>query len=195
MDDTARATVATPRLSILYQLHVLSRLAHRLVEEALAQEELDGTEFAVYSLLKARGSLTVSEIASSLGAPVPSVSKLIGRIEDRSHVVRVGNPDDGRSTLLSLTAEGRAAHQSSAASFGETLNQVKANLGDNLEDVRWAMARYELAMRTTLEDDPSPFPGGRPDYAISYAGEPLNVEEEAEVRSYIDWLRWKRGEA
>lgn len=186
-------TLSTPRLSILYQLHVLSRLAQSVVERALEWHEMTGSEFAVYSLVKAQGPVTVSEVADWSGTPLPSVSKMLARLEQRGHLARVSNPDDGRSTLVSLTSSGEEAHAAARTDFVEALEHVKSHLGDALDDVRWALGRYDAAMRAALGEPPKAFPSGRPDYSLSYAGSPLTKPEEEEARWFIEWLHWRRG--
>ena len=54
------------------------------------------------------GSCRVHDIASTLSITVGGTSKLIDRVEEAGHCVRKLNPDDRRSSLLELTAEGTA---------------------------------------------------------------------------------------
>lgn len=185
------------RLSLLYDVHRISYLSHALVEEALAQQELSGTEFALYSFLVVHGPVTVTEVASGIAASSASTSKLLARVDERGHLVRHPNPDDGRSTLVELNDDGRAAHATAAPGFRHALSGVLDELGGSVEDVRWALARLDHALSATLNQSAPPSPAGAPPThrPLSYAGAPLTAAEEDEARRFIGWLQYQRQEA
>lgn len=178
-----------PRLSILGDVLVVSRLTGDVVDRAMEEHSISGTDFAVYSFLKRYGPMTVTELAHAAVLPLPSVSKTLSRIEERGHISRVENPDDGRSTLVDLTDAGASLHGSAGADFQRYVDEVMKGLGGSADTVRWALRRLEASLRaalgeaTTVADDP------RPDQSITYEGRPLTPDQEAEVRSFIDWTR------
>ena len=55
-----------------------------------------------------RGTRTMSALAGRMSVSIARLSVAVGRLEQRSWVVREQNPDDGRATDVVLTAEGRA---------------------------------------------------------------------------------------
>jgi DNA-binding MarR family transcriptional regulator len=78
----------------------------QLVERELAADGVDPDGYAVLSLIGARGSVRLTDVASELGLPLTTMSDLVRRLEGRGLVRRRRNPDDGRSSLFELTARG-----------------------------------------------------------------------------------------
>lgn len=95
------------RVSLLFQLFRTSQLAHTLVSRALAETGVRGDDYAVYSYLLF-GPLTLTELADGTGMPLTTAAGYVKRFEERGHLLRAPNPEDGRSQLLSLTDEARA---------------------------------------------------------------------------------------
>lgn len=185
-------TQAPPRLSVLYDVHRVSRLVGEVVERALEGQPLSGTEFALYSLLLVTGPTRVSEVAAGIAAPLATASKLLDRLEERGHVERAENPADGRSTLVELTEEGRAAQRAAAADFGVALRALHGVLGGSLDLVAWALGRLDGALQAVLAGEPAAEAEPRPTASLVYAGPPLTADEEDEVHRHIDYLRWRR---
>jgi len=185
-----------PRLSILYDVHRVSRLVGELVEESLTDHEITGTEFALYSLLVVTGPSRVSEVAAGIAAPVATASKLIDRLEQRGDVEKTENPADGRSTLVTLTDAGRAAHKAAGPDFGVALRRVNTALGSAHDDVSWALSRLDHALREALAGHTvDSVRSAAPRRSVTYEGAPLTASEEVEVRRHIDYLRWRREQA
>ncbi len=53
-----------------------------------------------------RGPLTITDIADVVGRPLSTASRMVDALESAGMVSRVVNPDDARSRLVELTAEG-----------------------------------------------------------------------------------------
>jgi len=77
-----------------------------LVERELAADGVEAQGYAVLSLIGARGSMRLTELAEQLGMPLTTASDAVRRLEGRSLVRRRPNPDDGRSFLFELTTRG-----------------------------------------------------------------------------------------
>jgi DNA-binding MarR family transcriptional regulator len=54
------------------------------------------------------GPITPSELAAIERFQRPTATRIVARLVDRGLIDRAPDPDDGRSSLLSPTAEGRA---------------------------------------------------------------------------------------
>jgi len=65
----------------------------------------------------------VYDIATELGITTGGTSKLVDRIEANGYCRRLPNPDDRRSSLLELTAEGRGVLAAAGAAFDEELQR------------------------------------------------------------------------
>jgi len=177
------------RLSLLYDVHRVAYLTDRLVEESLADHQLSGTDFAVYSFLVVNGPATVSEVAAGIAMSPASTSKLLAKIDELGHLLRSPNPDDGRSVLVELNEDGRSEHKTTAPPFGAALRRVTDSLGGAVDEVRWSLARLDEALSEALEQQPVPA-GDPPDHrTLNYDGTPLAAAEEDETRRFIAWLQ------
>ena len=63
----------------------------------------------------------VNDIAEELSITIGGTSKLVDRIEAAGHCVRRANPDDGRSSVIELTAVGRRVLTKAAKAFEDEL--------------------------------------------------------------------------
>lgn len=57
------------------------------------------------------GSCRVQDIADEIGITVGASSKLVDRLEASGMLVRAANPDDRRSSVITLTPKGSEAHR------------------------------------------------------------------------------------
>lgn len=78
-----------------------------------------------------RGAMTVTDLSGCLNIDRTNVSRLCRRMESQGEVERVPNPDDGRSTLVGLTAHGdevaRSVDTTSARHFDDVLGALRAD--------------------------------------------------------------------
>jgi DNA-binding MarR family transcriptional regulator len=95
-----------------YLPYLVNRLGQRFVAEitpALAARGIDVQTWRVLIALYQRGDQPLGALADLTSINVSTLSRLVGRIEDRGLVERRKGPDDARSVIVALTAEGRAA--------------------------------------------------------------------------------------
>ena len=81
-----------------------------------------------------------------LTPPPTTVSSLLKRAEAHGHLVRERNPDDGRSYLLRLTADGQRVHRRATQVFAPVLGRVVQELGRDEPSVRRALATLRRAL-------------------------------------------------
>ncbi len=133
--DATDSAELDPRLdNVLFDVWLVSRATTALLDEALRGSGLDSDEFAVYSVLASTEHMTPTELARWMSAPPTTVSSYVKRFEQRGHIVRTPNPDDGRSYRLSLTPAGRRAHRIAGALFLPVLDTVRDRIGDAASD-------------------------------------------------------------
>jgi DNA-binding MarR family transcriptional regulator len=129
----------TEGTNVLFDVWLVSRATTDALDRALAPSGLTADEFGIYSVLTSAESLTPSELARWMSAPLTTVSSYVKRIEGRGHLTRARNPEDGRSYDLSLTQEGQRAHQAAGARFLPVLDAVDETLGRRVTAVRRAL--------------------------------------------------------
>jgi DNA-binding MarR family transcriptional regulator len=85
---------------------VIARTARRLRQEA--GTDLSPSQTATLATIERRGPITPSELAACERIQRPTATRVIARLEEAGLVSRAADPADGRSSLLSISAEGEA---------------------------------------------------------------------------------------
>ena len=93
--------------TILLDVFRTNQLRERLIATALEGLPLPPEDYPFYVLVGAEGPLTPTALAARTAMPLSTVLYRVGRLERRGHAERKPNPDDRRSYLLSLTADGQ----------------------------------------------------------------------------------------
>ena len=83
----------------------VTRTARRLRQEAGGG--LSPSLNAALATIERHGPLTPSELAARERIQRPTVTRIVARLEERGLVQRARDPQDGRSSLVALTSEGR----------------------------------------------------------------------------------------
>jgi DNA-binding MarR family transcriptional regulator len=97
-------TIPTSDLASRLRLDI-ARMARRLRQEAGAG--LSPSQTAALATIERHGPLTPSELATRERVQRPSVTRLLGLLEDAGLVERAGDPGDRRSSLVTVSATGR----------------------------------------------------------------------------------------
>src|SRR5215217_8091973 len=84
----------------------ISRMARRLRQEAGA--ELSPSQTAALATVERHGPLTPSELAERERVQRPTVTRVLARLELAGLVQRAADPQDRRSSLVSISGDGRA---------------------------------------------------------------------------------------
>lgn len=84
----------------------ITRTARRLRQEA--GTELGPSCTSALATTERHGPLTPSELADREGVRRPTATRAVARLEEDGLITRTQDPEDGRSSILAITAEGRA---------------------------------------------------------------------------------------
>ena len=120
MEDR-QATAVALRLSV-------GRLARRLRQESLG--ELTPSQRSALASLDREGPLRMSDLANIERVSPPSLTGIVSRLEQRGLVVREVNPDDARSTVVSITTDARQLLAAIRAKRTAFLAERLANLSE-----------------------------------------------------------------
>src|SRR3954468_8405564 len=85
---------------------VVARTARRLRQEA--GTDLSPSQTSALAAIERHGPLTPSELATCERIQRPTATRVLARLEEAGLVARAADPTDRRSSLVSVTAEGRA---------------------------------------------------------------------------------------
>jgi DNA-binding MarR family transcriptional regulator len=139
------------RLSTLLLVVTAYQRIGRLVDRELSADGVEPDDYALLGLIGVRGPIRLTEVASVLGMRLTTVSDAVRRLEARGHVLRLQNPDDGRSWLFELSAAGDEEWRRG----WPALRRVQASLGRRLEDeeaVRAALLELSDAAESALTE-------------------------------------------
>jgi DNA-binding MarR family transcriptional regulator len=87
----------------------IQRLSRR-VRQARPVGDLTFSQLSALTSLQLAGALTPRELADTERVQPPTMTKIVGKLEDRGLVVRTPHPTDGRQVILSATEQGRAVY-------------------------------------------------------------------------------------
>ena len=73
-----------------------------------AGSDLGPSQTAALATIERHGPLSPSELAQRERIKRPTATRILGHLETAGLLERVRDPDDGRCSILSVTAEGRA---------------------------------------------------------------------------------------
>jgi DNA-binding MarR family transcriptional regulator len=104
-------------------LNQVGRELNTVVERQLAPLGLTAQQAALL-LLASRRANTPSQLKQQLGTDTAGMTRLLDRLVDKGLLRRVPHPDDRRSVVVELTAEGRAIVGRVPPIFGRASKQL-----------------------------------------------------------------------
>jgi DNA-binding MarR family transcriptional regulator len=141
------------RITSPTDLAVRLRLAITRTSRRLRQESGSGlspTATAALATVDRHGPLTPSELAQRERVQRPTITRLVARLEEMGLLARAGDPADKRSSLLSITPEGRTL-------LAEARERKDAYLASRLvgldPDERATLDRAADILERLLEED------------------------------------------
>lgn len=140
-------TTTTLDLAVRLRL-AITRTSRRLRQEA--GPGLSPTLTAALATVDRHGPLTPSELAARERVQRPTATRLVSRLEELGLLQRAADPQDRRSSLLSVTPEGRDL-------LGEMRKRKTAYLAHRIEGLeredRATLDRAAAILERLLEDD------------------------------------------
>ena len=83
---------------------------NRRVRQARPVGDLTFSQLSALTSLQLAGALTPRELADMERVQPPTMTKIVGKLEDRGLVERTPHPTDGRQVILAPTEQGRAVY-------------------------------------------------------------------------------------
>jgi DNA-binding MarR family transcriptional regulator len=117
MERSVAERVTAEQLAISLR-EAIMRLNRRL-RQARAVGDLTFSQLSALTSLQLAGALTPRELADTERVQPPTMTKIVGKLEDRGLVARTPHPTDRRQVILAATEEGRAVY----AQFEEARNE------------------------------------------------------------------------
>jgi DNA-binding MarR family transcriptional regulator len=92
------------------------------------------------------GPIRLTTLATKEGVSQPSMTQLVQRLERAGLVSRLADPDDGRATLIGITAAGQALIDDRKRMRRERLTGLMATLSDEEQLELWLSARVAFPL-------------------------------------------------
>jgi len=110
--------------------HLLPRAS--LITRLLLRRGTGGVSRAEAGILSSLAveATRITDLASSQALAQPTVTQLVGRLEERGLVTRERHPDDGRVVLVTLTDDGQAALDALRAEYRTVIREHLAGRSD-----------------------------------------------------------------
>ena len=112
----------------------ITRLNRRVRQERPVGD-LTFSQLSVLTSLQLAGALTPRELADVERVQPPTMTKIVGKLEDLGLVARTPHPTDRRQVILAATEEGRAVYAQFERARNEWLAQQLAQLSPDDRDV------------------------------------------------------------
>lgn len=107
---------------------VILRLGRRLRQMQDESVELTASQSSVMGVLLRRGDLTMGELALEEQVRPPTITRVVKGLEERGLLLRTPAPQDGRQSLVGLTAAGRDVLETNRRRRNEWLTERLAEL-------------------------------------------------------------------
>jgi DNA-binding MarR family transcriptional regulator len=140
---------APRRLSLLFQLYLTSQASRRFMRLALANSDMTGEEYALYSYLYGNGARTLTQAARDFGLPITTLATLLGPLIEAGEIARRPHPTDRRARLLELTEAGRRKLEAAIPDFTVAHQALLGQLRDQEVDDEAVFAALD-ALRSSI---------------------------------------------
>jgi DNA-binding MarR family transcriptional regulator len=107
---------------------------NRRVRQARPVGDLTFSQLSVLTSLQLAGALTPRELADMERVQPPTMTKIVGKLEERGLIARTPHPTDRRQVILAATEQGRAVYALFEKARNEWLAAQLAELGDEDRD-------------------------------------------------------------
>ena len=152
-----------PGSNVFFRFFRTGQTLRRLLLIAVEGSGVTQDEYGVLSAVRALGivhgtrgapaPVQPTEMASWLGMPATTVSTYIARFLERGLVERRPNPDDGRSYVLALSADGNALVDSVSKRLTAVAREVAGESSMELGEIAEALRVLDEAGRRVLDSE------------------------------------------
>jgi len=152
----ATETITVPEVTATRDIELAARLRLAITRTArrLRQEsgsDLGPSQVAALATIERQGALSPSQLAERERIKRPTATRILARLAEAGLVVRIPDPSDGRSAIVSISSDGRALlrrlRQRKTAYLAKRLRELPD------QDLR-ALARAAEVLEGILEERP-----------------------------------------
>src|SRR5262245_6046829 len=161
-----------PGHAILNEVYSTGMLMGVLVTEELVAYGISPPHFSFLSWIQLLEPVTPGDLASETGMPATTIRDQIRELNQRGDVRKRRNPEDGRSYLPELTAQGRRLAESGRPALRAALAKLEPHLERPAHEYAASAVELRAALKSALAPSPaSAPPAGQPRSATRSARE------------------------
>jgi DNA-binding MarR family transcriptional regulator len=152
-----------PGNNVFFRFFRTGQTIRRLMLTVVDGSGVTQDEYGVLSTIRALGlahgapgapvPVQSTEMATWLGMPPTTVSTYISRFLERGLVERRPNPEDGRSYLLALSADGDALVDAISYRLGAVVREVAGESSVELDEIVRVLGELDAAGRRVLDSE------------------------------------------
>lgn len=139
------------RGAITNELLQAARLANELHDRELRSAGVEPRLYGPLSFIGTLQPVTRTKLAEATGENRTTQRDGIKRLIDSGYVREVPNPEDGRSTLLELTAKGQTVYDTGLPIFRRVLKRLDDALDGRMDEHEEAVWRVRQALQRLTE--------------------------------------------
>lgn len=128
-------------LKVFIRLSRITQGIHKRAGILFSQKGLTTSQFSVLETLYHKGDLTINEIIENVLSTSGNITVVIKNLEKDCLVKRYGNPNDKRSSLISITQKGREKVEEIFPNHLKDLEESFENLSDEEKQVLGAILK------------------------------------------------------
>lgn len=144
MSDTNKAAILIKLASLEFE---------KIANPILAEYELTASQYRILSFLYSRQNAAsrVVDIEKQFSITHPTALGLLDKLEKNGFITKIGNPDDARSKLVSLTEKAKVM-QTAVESVGERVDNILTENLSEQEKIQLISLLKKLLNKNTSEN-------------------------------------------
>jgi DNA-binding MarR family transcriptional regulator len=135
MDVSVRAAIMVGRLD---------RFLHFLAKSSMKESGMTGDEFVVLATLLYMPRVSKTQLLKQCLIEIPTGSELLKRMKQSGLILEKRNPDDGRSSFISISAKGRQLLFGAFRSLGEAEDALSILSGNEKDTLLQLLDKLDL---------------------------------------------------
>lgn len=113
---------------VLFAVRALAQRINDDATERLAEVGLTARQYNYLSVIYVEESVTPNEIGTLIHTANPTVTSMLNALERDGLIVREAHPEDGRSSVVTLTPRGKALYERAFQLHHDPLEETMATL-------------------------------------------------------------------
>lgn len=117
------------------------------------EKKISHTDLSALVILLSKEQLTMSELASDLGAPLSTITSMAKRLEKKGWIERTSSPKDQRVIMVYLTEEGKELARQANEMMDQALRRIQTALTEQeLEQFVYLVLKVVKSLQQPVDE-------------------------------------------